>query len=299
MFDDVGPNGYGFDSGVLDDNGGPVQTIAIFQGGVAQDAGIANDLPLDAQDLDGDSELDEPLPVDARGELRVAGPSVDIGAFEAATAIDPNDPPTVFIPTVLSDAFGGVSVDPALWTTLAPFAASSVTETAGHVELKARGYLVSAEEYAPSAAQPLTVSGEWTINSASDFIQILTRSDATPTGAYGETDSGIEVYLLAAPTAHSPSAARSAGRSAVRHIRRRHDRLDCRGDLQLPDHRRRHQCHRDVHPGRQRRQHRHGDRLKQLCRHRELRGLPQSGDQPDGLPGQRLHRARRCPDRHA
>ena len=69
-----------------------------------------------------------------------------------------------------------------------------VTETGGHVALTARGYLVSAEEYAPSADAVLTVSGEWTINSLSDFIQILTRSDGSSAGAYGETDNGIEVY---------------------------------------------------------------------------------------------------------
>ena len=38
---------------------------------------------------------------------------------------DANVAPTILVPTVLSDAFGGVSVDPALWTTLAPFAASA------------------------------------------------------------------------------------------------------------------------------------------------------------------------------
>jgi parallel beta-helix repeat protein/predicted outer membrane repeat protein len=78
-------------SGALADNGGPVQTVAIQTGGIAQDAGDNGELPPDAKDLDGDGNTTEPLPVDARGFTRIVGTNVDVGAFE----LDPNDAPVV------------------------------------------------------------------------------------------------------------------------------------------------------------------------------------------------------------
>ncbi|MHC5002867.1 MAG: hypothetical protein ACYTJ0_07060 [Planctomycetota bacterium] len=46
------------------------------------DAGSTAALPPDVNDLDGDDDVDEPLPVDLTGGLRVRGPAVDIGAVE-------------------------------------------------------------------------------------------------------------------------------------------------------------------------------------------------------------------------
>src|SRR5262249_41624902 len=69
-------------TGVLANNGGPVETIALLPGSVARNAGDNAALPPDSQDLDGDHNTTEPLPVDARGLVRVANGTVDVGAFE-------------------------------------------------------------------------------------------------------------------------------------------------------------------------------------------------------------------------
>ena len=117
-----------------------------------------------------------------------------VSPASVATVSEPNDAPTISAPMLLSDTFGDGVIEPLLWTTTLPFAASAVSETGGHVALTARGALVSVEDYAPAADAVLSVSGEWTINSLSDTIQILTRSDGLSAGAYGETANGIEVY---------------------------------------------------------------------------------------------------------
>jgi hypothetical protein len=78
-----------FAAGALANNGGPVKTIAIRQG-VAVDAGLDSALPTDDFDLDGDHDTGEPLPVDARGLVRVFGSATDIGAYELN-----NVPPTI------------------------------------------------------------------------------------------------------------------------------------------------------------------------------------------------------------
>ena len=81
----VDPDGAGgnpaFFAGVLADNGGPVQTVALQRGGIAHNTGDDGVLPADTEDLDGDGNTTELLPVDARGLPRTIG-IVDIGAFE-------------------------------------------------------------------------------------------------------------------------------------------------------------------------------------------------------------------------
>jgi hypothetical protein len=78
-------------AGVLADNGGEVQTIALKVGGDAQDAGDATLLPADAQDLDGDANTAEDLPLDSRGVLRVMGGELDLGAFELTAGSSGDD----------------------------------------------------------------------------------------------------------------------------------------------------------------------------------------------------------------
>jgi fibronectin-binding autotransporter adhesin len=83
-------------SGVLADNGGPVKTVAINPAGVAHDAGSSTALPPDTFDLNNNGNTTEPLPVDARGFARVAGGTVDVGAFE-------QQPGATFVVTTLAD----------------------------------------------------------------------------------------------------------------------------------------------------------------------------------------------------
>jgi parallel beta-helix repeat protein len=89
----VDPDGAGgnapFLAGVLADNGGPVQTVAIQFLGLAHNGGDNGVLPADTNDLDHDGNVTEPLPVDARGLPRTIGP-VDIGAFEVL-GLPPSD----------------------------------------------------------------------------------------------------------------------------------------------------------------------------------------------------------------
>ena len=74
----------------LTDNGGPVQTLALSFGSVAQDAGVNSALPADTADVDGDGNTAETLPLDAHGLIRIVGGIVDVGAFEQDFASPPN-----------------------------------------------------------------------------------------------------------------------------------------------------------------------------------------------------------------
>jgi hypothetical protein len=102
----------GVTAGTLADNGGVVQTIAIKQGGVAQNAGDDAELPVDAQDIDGDGNETEALPVDALGLGfdRVALGQSDIGAFEQQSLVvdtlDDEDAATTDLATEADDGDG-------------------------------------------------------------------------------------------------------------------------------------------------------------------------------------------------
>ncbi|MEM9059090.1 MAG: choice-of-anchor Q domain-containing protein [Pseudomonadota bacterium] len=74
----------GVDVGVLADNGGPVQTVALLAGGSAVDVGDATllDESVINIDLNGDGDLLDTVTSDATGANRVQGAGVDLGAFE-------------------------------------------------------------------------------------------------------------------------------------------------------------------------------------------------------------------------
>lgn len=88
IFDSLVQNGYGVTTGELADNGGTVRTVALLDGGVAQDAGSFLVEPADTFDLDNDGDVEETVPFDARGEgfIRVIDGGIDLGAFESGTA---------------------------------------------------------------------------------------------------------------------------------------------------------------------------------------------------------------------
>ena len=85
VFAEIDP---GTGGGQLADNGGSVETIALKldDANPAVNAGDLNELPADAQDLDGDGDTAEPLPLDANGNARVSGAGLDLGAVEAKEA---------------------------------------------------------------------------------------------------------------------------------------------------------------------------------------------------------------------
>jgi len=72
----VDPNGPDGMPGTEDDD------LRLKPGSPCIDAGDANALPMDSEDLDGDRDRIEPIPVDLAGVPRVVGGSVDIGAYE-------------------------------------------------------------------------------------------------------------------------------------------------------------------------------------------------------------------------
>ena len=87
---------------MLANNGGRVQTVAIAGGSVAVNAGNSGLLPPDTEDLNGNTNAGEPLPVDARGQMRVFGGELDIGAFELLSS-----PPTEVVNTSVAVDEGG------------------------------------------------------------------------------------------------------------------------------------------------------------------------------------------------
>ena len=96
--------------GELQDNGGEIATHALLSGSPAINAGnnanilqetffdIDNDPEVETFDFNGDGDFDDALEFDQRGEgfSRVAGETVDIGAFELQDGeeIEPNPEPT-------------------------------------------------------------------------------------------------------------------------------------------------------------------------------------------------------------
>jgi hypothetical protein len=81
-FDTTQINNIGEVLNPLNNNGGPTDTNALVTNSPALNAGNPNDITNDQFDLDGDSNLSEPLPFDQRGHARNSGGNVDIGAYE-------------------------------------------------------------------------------------------------------------------------------------------------------------------------------------------------------------------------
>ena len=117
---------------------------------------------------------------DPKGNLHVAGGTLTIGGGGASV--------------LLQDNFNDNSIDPAKWNVVLSGIPDgpSVTETGGEIRLTSRGHLNTVQQFDP-ALGGLKITGTWEFGS-DDFIQVLTRSDGTPGGGYGETNNGIEVY---------------------------------------------------------------------------------------------------------
>jgi len=124
--DDIFAETDGLGTPVLADNGGPVETVALLldDENPAVDRGDIGALPADSQDLDGDADTGEVLPVDARGLVRAVdistlplagmtgGPSpLDLGAFEIQRDFIGE---TSFIVTTNADELDSTQVDATL-----------------------------------------------------------------------------------------------------------------------------------------------------------------------------------------
>jgi hypothetical protein len=79
----AGPDGI---AGTEDDN------LRLGPASLCVDRGDSTLLPQDFADLDGDGDLKEPLPLDLDGQERVAGPAVDLGAYEMQPASSSSAP---------------------------------------------------------------------------------------------------------------------------------------------------------------------------------------------------------------
>lgn len=75
--------------GTEDDDYGDLR---LLEGSPAVDYALAEYLPPDVWDLDGDGDTEEPLPVDLAGNPRVLGEAPDLGAYEGAVRVA-NEPP--------------------------------------------------------------------------------------------------------------------------------------------------------------------------------------------------------------
>ncbi|WP_425410231.1 right-handed parallel beta-helix repeat-containing protein [Hyphococcus sp.] len=97
----------GIASGRLRDNGGPVETVLILRGGLADGAGAAGFLPPDTLDLDADMNTGEDLPVDGRGAARIVG-DLDIGAVEILDIVQGTANADVIVGGAFSDEINGL-----------------------------------------------------------------------------------------------------------------------------------------------------------------------------------------------
>jgi Tol biopolymer transport system component/Ca2+-binding RTX toxin-like protein len=127
----------------LRNNGGLTLTHALVAGSRAINAGNNTLIPADTNDMDGDGNTTEQLPVDQRGTSfnRIAGSTVDIGAFEVQGAAIP----TVSVNNV--SITEGNSGTKNLTFTVALNATSTGTITVDYAT--ANGTAIAGNDYAP------------------------------------------------------------------------------------------------------------------------------------------------------
>jgi hypothetical protein len=93
--------------------------------------------------------------------------------------------------TVLSDDFNDGILDSSLWRTDTSW--GNVTEVNGHVELYARGFLITKEQFNPHDYEAIKVTGQWTFAYSywEDIMTVVTRSDGMRGDMYGGIKNGV------------------------------------------------------------------------------------------------------------
>ncbi|MDB5091790.1 MAG: hypothetical protein JWR09_5784, partial [Mucilaginibacter sp.] len=98
----------------------------------------------------------------------------------------------------VADNFNGATLDTTKWhvylptVNVADYHDAFVTQTAGGViELHDRGYLQSVEGFTPTAATPLQISGNFTINDFYGHFLVTDRTDGTTDDTFGGPANGI------------------------------------------------------------------------------------------------------------
>ncbi len=132
------------------------------------------------------------------------------------------EPPLVVPGALLVDDFNDNSLDPAKWATNTsiPQGGVIVRESSKHIELQGRGHLNTAQQFDPAAIADdgLRIRGQWTFLNDADMMQILTRSDGTPGGGYGETNNGIEFRAFGAGVGGGAMTIASRGAASVSNV---------------------------------------------------------------------------------
>lgn len=98
---------------------------------------------------------------------------------------------------LLEDDFDDNSLDATKWVVRTDGfnkPPTSATEQNQQMEIEGRAHLNTVSQFDPSdaAVGGLSITGRWEFVTGDDMMQILTRTDGTPAGTYGETANGIE-----------------------------------------------------------------------------------------------------------
>ena len=164
---------------------------------LAIDLGNMDLLPVDTADVDGDGNVEEPIPFDLAGDTRVYGDSVDAGAYELQGAAAPGrETPSVVVTIDAAD------VDPY-------DGEISLREAIHYSGLDGLGTAVT---FAPNLdgavilldGTPLSVNKTLTIDaSANDSVTIDAQEECTALERFGQPDSEVTLIGLTITRGHA------------------------------------------------------------------------------------------------
>ncbi len=98
----------------------------------------------------------------------------------------------------LEDDFDDGVIDPTKWNVVTsgiPAGGAVVHEIGGKIELISRGHLNTVQEFKPTDVSRIEITGTFQRQETFNYFQVLTRSDGTPGGTFGETANGVEFHI--------------------------------------------------------------------------------------------------------